>query len=33
VFYNKRILEECDVVENGDAAETITTPYFKGLTQ
>jgi hypothetical protein len=33
VYYNKRILEECDVEGSREAAEAVTTSHFKRLTQ
>jgi hypothetical protein len=33
VYYSERILEECEVKENTEAAEAVTTPYFGRLTQ
>jgi hypothetical protein len=33
VYYNKRILDECNMLENTEAAEAITAPYLKRLMQ
>lgn len=32
IYYNDRIFEEFGMKENREAAETLTTPYFKAMT-